>query len=866
MSERTVEVTSPAPSTSFASEGVVCLAQRVAVPGRTTRSPWRGQRAHYAGNEQGAVATRPRSLFRNRPEGAPEPVAGSRTDPRPARRAGAHGAALLVTDRPSASRGNLPAEMTSFIGRRHELHDVKAALGAARLVTLVGPGGVGKTRLALRSATDLRRGLADGAWIVELDGLRDQELVTQAVMMSLGLRDEVSGWPVSRLIEYLAPRRLLLVLDNCEHVVDACAVLADALLREAPSLRILATSRQPLGVRGETVIPVGPLSVPDADGDMAVDQLVHSEAVALLLERAREAGAPLEITATNRAAVIELARRLDGMPLAIELASVRLRTLGLEQVVERLNDRFHLLVGGSRTAPRRQQTLEATIAWSHDLLGEDDRAVLRRLSVFAGSFSLEAADRVGQAGRPLPTGVMDVLTNLVERSFVIRDRTPGRARYRLHETMREFALVRLREAGEDAVALDAHRIFFSGLCRSTEFDLPRLDEASQVAALDEMDLEAENVRVALRTCLADPDGADLGLAMAAGLAQYWRCRAVSEGAHWIDVLLARQGRDDRVRSHALYAKVTLAVVRGDHETGLETCAEAERVARRLQDDALLVRILANRAALQVLAGDVPAARMNSADATALAGRLGDDLSYIAAAQSEAFLAFLDGDYGRMRDVGLAAAARSRECHEAFMLSTHLTSAGMGSLMLGDHAAAEAALTDALRASVVVDDRPGLVMRLEVLATAASMAGNALRAAGLLGASEALRLAIGAEPSPFTMPLVEKARQACEAVLGDSRFRKAFEAGTALDREGAVALALGTNVAGDPRPPKSRTPDVLGKREREVAELVAEGLSNKEIAARLFLSERTVETHVYNILNKLGFNSRVAIASWVSSAD
>ena len=355
----------------------------------------------------------------------------------------------------------MPAELTSFIGRRHQLQEVKSALTSARMVTLVGPGGVGKTRLALRSAADLNRGIADGAWLVELAGLQDPELVTKSVMTSLGLRDESSRWPVSRLIEYVASKRLLLVLDNCEHLLDACAVLADAVLREAPSVRILATSRQPLGIAGETVVQVGPLSVPDDEEQLAPDRVAQSEAVALLVERSREAGAAFEVTPDNRAAVVELARRLDGIPLAIELAAVRLRTLGLDQVVERLNDRFHLLVGGSRTASLRQQTLEATIAWSHDLLGQDEQAVLRRLSVFAGSFSLEAGENVGQAGTGTPAGVFDLLTALVERSFVIREGTSGRARYRLHETMREFALLRLREADEEAAARSAHLAFYS---------------------------------------------------------------------------------------------------------------------------------------------------------------------------------------------------------------------------------------------------------------------------------------------------------------------------------------------------------------------------------------------------------------------
>lgn len=768
-----------------------------------------------------------------------------------------------MTGRATATRGNVPAELTSFIGRRHQLQEIKSALTGARMVTLVGPGGVGKTRLALRSAIDLRRGIADGVWLVELAGLRDPELVTKAVMTSLGLRDESSRWPVSRLIEYIAPKRLLLVLDNCEHLLDPSAVLADTVLREAPLLRILATSRQPLGVAGETVVQVGPLSVPGADARMAPDRIAQSEAVALLVERSREAGAAFEVTPDTQAAVVELARRLDGIPLAIELAAVRLRTLGLDQLVERLNDRFRLLVGGSRTAPLRHQTLEATIAWSHDLLGHDDRAVLRRLAVFAGSFSLEAAEEVGQAGAATSTDVMDVLTSLVERSFVIREGTSGRARYRLHETMREFALLRLVEADEEAVARSAHLSFFAGLCRFTEFDAAR-DPASQLASLDELDVEADNIRAALRHCLEDPDGVDLGLTMAAGLGQYWRYRAVTEGAHWIDALLDRRGSDDAIRSRALFVKISLAVVEGDHAAGLEAVAEATPLARRVKDDALLVQILANQAALQVIAGDLRAAGATSADATALAARTGDDMSFIVAAQAEAFIASLEGDFVRMRDVGLAAALRCRQRNELFMLSVHLTSAGMGALMLGEHAAAEVALIEALHASLAIDDRPGLVLRMEVLASSAAMAGRAQRAAELLGAAEMLRLRIGAQVSPFTSPLVEKARDQAKAALGEARYNKAFAAGSHLDREGAVGLATGKKVVRDTAPPPDRTANPLGKREREVAELIAEGLSNKEIATRLFLSERTVETHVYNILNKLGFNSRVNIASWVTA--
>jgi DNA-binding CsgD family transcriptional regulator len=431
--------------------------------------------------------------------------------------------------------------------------------------------------------------------------------------------------------------------------------------------------------------------------------------------------------------------------------------------------------------------------------------------------------------------------------------------------MREFALLRLMEADEEASAREAHLSFYSGLCQFTEMDLAEAGDLTKLTWLNELDLETDNIRAALRHSLADADGADVGLAMAAGLGQYWRTRAVSEGALWMDALLQRRGRDDAIRCRALFARVGLAVAQGDHRAGLEAAAEAAPIARRLHADALLVGILANQAALEVIAGDLSAARATSTEATALAASLGDDMSFIAAAQSEAFVAGLDGDYIRMRDVGLAAAARSRQRGELFMLSTHLTSAGMGALMLGDHATAEAALVEALRATLVIDDQNGLVTRMQMLATSAATSGNEERAARLLGWSEKLRVDIAAPASPFTRSLVENAQAQAKAGLGEDRYTKFFDAGAHLDREGAVALAIGektTPAAGRIDKPA----DPLGKREREVAQLIAEGLSNKEIATRLFLSERTVETHVYNILNKLGFNSRVNIASWMSSSE
>jgi predicted ATPase/DNA-binding CsgD family transcriptional regulator len=756
-------------------------------------------------------------------------------------------------------RGHLPAELSSFVGRRVQIQDIKTSLAVSRIVTLVGPGGVGKTRLALRTAADLERGVADGAWLVELGGLTDARLVPKAVMTSLGLRDESGLWPLSRLIDNLTDKRLLLVLDNCEHLLDACAVLAHSLLREAPGLRVLATSRQPLGVAGERVVHIDPLKLPDSGMPLVLGRAEHAEAVALLVERANQAGADLTLTEDNVGHAVELVRRLDGIPLAIELAAVRLRTLGLRQLVDRLNERFHLLVGGSTAAPARQQTLEATIAWSHDLLGPEEKTVLRRLAVFPASFTLGAAERVGEGVPPGPD-VLTALTALAERSFVEVDRSTGESRYRLHETTREFALIQLRTANEEQLARRMHLSYFAELCRRADSDGQVADDETTLANLDALDVEADNIREALRYCLADPAGVEIGLEMAAGLGRFWTNRALSEGVHWTDALLERESSVRRSRARALFVRSYLAVAQGDQSAGLAAAAEATRLARG-DDDVLLVRILASEAALHVANADIPAARRSSEEAASLARILDDDIALAAAAQSEALIASLDGDFARMRDIGLAAAERCRRVHEIYMLSTHLTSAGVGSMMLGDHPAAESSLLDALRATLAIDDRPGLVMRLQALAANAAMAGQPGRAARLLGATDMLRAEGAYDVSPFIQPLVDQAASLAGAGLGREWYERERGSGASLDHEAAVALALGTEPVRGVVPEPIST-NSLSKRERQVADLAAIGLSNKEIASRLFVSERTVETHIYNILNKLGLNSRTQIAGWV----
>src|SRR5438270_12061541 len=358
---------------------------------------------------------------------------------------------VLTMARTRHPSGNLPAEITSFVGRRQQLGEIRKKLSAARLVSLVGPGGAGKSRLALRIAADLARGFADGAWWVELAEVRDGALVANSVLTALDLRDQAGTQPAQILASYLREKRLLLVVDNCEHPLGEAAQLVAEVLRAAPNVRVITTSREPLQVPGEQVVAVPPLELPAGNGTESLARLRQNEAVMLFTERAAAASGAFELNIENRAAIVGLCRRLDGLPLAIELAAVRTRGLAVEQILERLSDRFALLTGGGRVALPRHQTLETTIDWSYELLDEGEKALLRRLCVFAGRFTLEDVESVCASDEVPAAQVLDTMTSLVDRSLVTKRDVRSHASYGLHETMGAYARLKLRETGEEDV-------------------------------------------------------------------------------------------------------------------------------------------------------------------------------------------------------------------------------------------------------------------------------------------------------------------------------------------------------------------------------------------------------------------------------
>jgi non-specific serine/threonine protein kinase len=427
--------------------------------------------------------------------------------------------------------GNLPVDMTSFVGRRHEVAEVKRLLTASRLVTLTGVGGVGKTRLALRVANEVQRAFPDGVWLVELAALGDPGLVAQTVASALDIRDLSTRRPVTVLTDHLADTQLLLVLDNCEHLLDACAAVADALLRACPGLRILTTSRQALSIAGEHIFTVPPLSVPDANVPSPAEALAHYEAVTLLIERAAAIAPGFSVTQENHVAVARLCAQLDGIPLAIELAAARLRSLSVDQVAERLESRYRLLTGGSRAAPPRHQTLRALIDWSYELCSEQEKRLWARMSVFAGGFDLMAAESICAGEELNADAILEVVDHLVAKSVLFSEMQDGRVRYRLLETIRQYGRERLTESGQEAGLRLRHRDFYLRLAQQS---VSEWCGPGQEAWLARLRIEHDNLRAALDFCMTDPAETQAGLDLASALRFHWIAAAssVRDGAGW----------------------------------------------------------------------------------------------------------------------------------------------------------------------------------------------------------------------------------------------------------------------------------------------------------------------------------------------
>ena len=766
--------------------------------------------------------------------------------------------------------GNLPAELTSFVGRRDEVAEVRRLLAGSRLVTLTGVGGVGKTRLALRAAAELRRAFPGGVWLVRLDQLRDEALVAQAIAGALGLQDRAGFSPEAALADYLAGRQLLLVLDNCEHLVDAVAKLADLLLRAAAGLRVLATSREALIIDGEMVLPVPPLGAPDPGQQLTPAQLGLFPAVRLFAERAAQVVPGFAVTEANMAAVAGICRRLEGLPLAIELAAARLPVLSPEQVDARLGDRLGLLTRGSRARPARQQTLRASIGWSYELCSRAERLLWARLSVFAGGFELDAAEGICADHRLAAEDMLGLLAALADKSILTVAHGQGVARYRLPELLREFGQERLHASGEHTALRRRHRDWHEQLARRADTGWLTPQMTDWAARLFR---EYANVAAAQDFCQAEPGEAEAGLRIALHVwpLYYWGAGHVSEGRYRLGQVLARAGGPTVWRARGLLLAGFLATVGGDRGAVQPLLAEGTGLAGQLGDPATRAFAAWVAGHVRSFAGDLPQAIAQFEDGLAVL-----PAAAVGARQRALLLtclavaAGLAGDEERAVGCHRELAALTEAGGEFFRRwssAWSLWGLGAAAWRRGDLDRAAGLHQQSLR--LRGDDRMGTTFCVEALAWIAASRHQDERAAVLLGAAAGL-LQSGTTLDGF-QPLAghhrDCERQARQA-LGETAFQAACHRGRDLPAEDAVAYAL--QQPPDMPPDKPPAPAVpagapLTPRELQVARLVAGGRSNKQIAADLVIAPRTAEGHVERILAKLGFTSRAQAAAWVAAS-
>jgi non-specific serine/threonine protein kinase len=754
-----------------------------------------------------------------------------------------------------------PGEFTRFVGRRHELSEIRQLLSVSRLVTLTGIGGVGKTRIAGRVTTELSRTLAGRAWMVELADLHDAHLLGHTVAGVLGLQVQTGAFDVSLLTECLAEPALL-TLDNCEHLGDASAALVTALLEGCPELTVLATSRMPLGISGETVYLVPPLSVPDADHLPPVEAFAQYESITLFLDRATAALPSLRLTEENAEPIARLVASLEGLPLALELAAARIRVLSPQAMLERIHDRYRLLNRGYRNAPARQQSLMASVVWSFDLCTPAEQRLWTRLSVFAGGFELEDAEAVCSGDGLERAEILDLLSSLLDKSVLVRhDDDP--VRYRMLETIRQYGVARLEASGELDHWSRRHRDWYASLAERCAFEWLGPD---QVAWIKRLTGAHPNLRAALEFAASDPAEATVALGMCHNLEQYWLCTGLlSEGRHWCEHGLADGIGTAADRAMALAVCVWFATMEGDLEEA-ERLVEQARVLAEESNDVIVVaehRYIA--ALLTTWQGEVERALpvlIESLEIFRAAGHRPGEVN----------LLFLAGmchgfakEYARATSLLEECLALTRPVGELFIRSYSLWALGLYALNAGETKRATRLEREALRLKGELQDRLGTALVLETLGWVAGVERRGERAATLLGAADAIWQVIGLSLAaiPYIAEQREQGRQLARGSISDRDFDEAFRRGRALTPEEARAFALEATAPAKESAESQRAPSPLTPREEEIALLVGEGLTNRAIATRLLISQRTAQGHVENILRKLGFTSRTQVAAWVA---
>ncbi|GCD88028.1 LuxR C-terminal-related transcriptional regulator [Nocardioides sp. LS1] len=756
---------------------------------------------------------------------------------------------------------NLPAEVSSFVGRRREVARLRQMLESARLVTVTGMAGVGKSRLALRAAHEVRRAFADGVWLVDLSALQGGDLVTGQVGVALGLSDHSGRWSAAELGDHVADRQLLLVLDNCDHLLDAIAGLLARLLRTAPRLRVIVTSAQPLGIAGEHVLAIGPLSLPEPDVEPGPpsEGLAHYEAINLFLERGRAASQDFEVTSANYAAVVRICRSLDGLPLALELAATRLRMLSPEQIASRIDDRFQLLTGQDHSAPVRQRSLEALLAWSYDLCSPTERALWSRLAVFSGDFDLDAAAATVIDDQLPEEAFLRGMGGLVDRSVVSSQPTEPRRRYRMLESIRQYGLSRL-QGDEQAAFRLRHRDYFQRVAEDTEAGWSGPLQSDLLRRSTE---EHHNLRAALTYSLGQPHQMAAGLRLAATMWPHWLNGYVGEGRAFLTRALEAVTEPSPARAKALWVDAYLRLFQGDISGAVSELSLSEEISNNFDDDDGRAHAVEYQGFAALLGRDWATASALCEKAAAMHRSLGNGFDVTMSLARWGLAEHLAGHTAQAHTCLQEAQAASEACSESYGRSVVHWMRGVVRFDEGDLQGAETELRESLRLRQVLRDHLGMAHCVEVLTWVATSGAAHTRAARLLGFAEALWRLTGATFFPHLQDRDEECHRALEGALGREALSSSIAEGARMGIDDGVAYALGVSSESIPRTTQAHGSPVLTRRQREIAALVAEGLSNREIAARLVISQRTAEAHVENILTKLGFTSRAQIASWVA---
>src|SRR6266851_7866781 len=654
----------------------------------------------------------------------------------------------MPATRSSNLKHNLPYQLTSFVGREQEVAQLEKLVTANRLVTLTGAGGAGKTRLAIEVASRLVDAFADGVWLVELAALSDPRLVPQAVAQALALPDQPTRPVLETLSDYLASKKLLLVIDNAEHLLEACVHFVDEIVRRSPDIAVLVTSRERLGITGELTYRVPSLTVPGTNERLTPETMSPYEGVRLFVERAKLVRPDFNVTSDNAAPLASTCYRLDGIPLAIGLAAPRLRSMSVEELSQGLDQRFALLTDGSRTALPRHRTLRSTIDWSYDLLREPEKLFLQRLSVFAGGWTLAAAAEVCAGEGIEHRDVLDLLTSLADKSLVVPEQEDEQTRYRLLETVRQYARDRLEDSGGSAAVRVRHRDYYLALAEEAD---PKLKGAEQAEWLRRLEEEHDNLRAGLEWSLAEVETGG-GLRLCGALQRFWWTHGhLTEGRQWCTRVLCKAGAEERTRERAyvLNAAGVLSYRQGDYPA-----------ARALQEQSLAIR-------------------RELGDRSGIAGSLGN-LGNVALNQ---------GDYPAARALHEESLAISRELGNRHSIALSLSNVGHVALDQGDYSAARALHEESLAIRRELRDKRGIAESLEGLAALVASLRESLRAARIWGVTERLRAEIGTPRPQNEMPGYDRYVAAARIASGDdAAFDSAWQEGRGLTLDQAIDLA------------------------------------------------------------------------------